>query len=239
MNSIKGKTVARLLATAAAIAISAVLFVVASFQVANAADLDHSDDPHIERRLQQERGPDWALRAALLGGISAAESDIAFGADAPVSVDGVGGDSWFGGARVTLERDFGILSLGPLAEAGVFADSDNAFTIAGTEIADYSADWYWKAGAIAAVEVLPGAEIFGTLAYGEIETGEIDFAGEKAGDPDLGGLVYSGGVRLNIAPRVDVFGEAVKWHDVSGDAAGVELDGDVVQVLGGVSVTLN
>lgn len=209
---------------------------------AGAADIGGGvEDPHIAERLELERARSgWALNGWLLGGIAASESDFNFDTAAgPVSVDGVSGDSYFGAGRVTLERRFGAFSFGPLAEAGLFSGSENAFTIAGSEITDFTADWYWKAGAIAAFEVLSGAEVFGTLAYGEIETGDVSFGATKTGDPDLGGLVYSGGVRLQVAPRVKVFGEVVKWHDVSGDAAGVDLGSDVIQVLGGVSVTFN
>jgi len=207
---------------------------------AGAADIGGVEDPHIAAQLERERAAGWALNGWLLGGIALSESDFNFDTGSgPVSVDGVSGDSYFGAARVTLERRFGAFSFGPLAEAGLFADSNNAFTIAGSEITDFEADWYWKAGAIAAFELLPGAEVFGTLAYGEIETGDVSFGTDKTGDPDLSGLVYSGGVRLEVSPRVGVVGEVVKWHDVSGDATGVDLDSNVIQVLGGVSVTFN
>jgi len=203
---------------------------------AGAADL--SNDPHIAEQLEREQS-NWALRAMVLGGISASESDVFVEGDEPFSLDGIAGDDWFGGGRVTLERNYRRFFFGPLVEAGVFADSDNAFRITGLGSVDFSADWYWKAGAIAGFEVLPGASVYGTLAYGEIETGEIALIEDKLGDPDLSGLVYGAGVRLEVAPRVDVFGEVNKWHDVDGNTADVGLDSDIVQGLVGLSIKLN
>jgi hypothetical protein len=207
---------------------------------AGATDL--SDDPHIAGQLERERAAmadKWALRAMVLGGISASESDVFVDGDTPVSLDGIAGDDWFAGGRVTLECSHHGFFFGPLVEAGLFSDSSSAFRITGLGSVDFSADWYWKAGAIAGFEVLPGAAIYGTLAYGEIETGEITLVEDKLGDPDLSGLVYGAGVRLEVAPRVYVFGEVNKWHDVGGDAGDVGLDSDIVQGLAGISVKLN
>jgi hypothetical protein len=210
----------------------------AGLLAASAGAADLSDDPHIAERLERERSS-WALRAMVLGGISASESDVFVAGDTPVSLDGIAGDDWFAGGRVTLERNHRGFFFGPLVEAGLFSDSDNAFTIAGETLSDFSADWYWKAGAIAGVELLPGAAIYGTLAYGEIETGSVSFGEAKLGDPDLSGLVYGAGVRLEVAPRVHVFGEVNKWHDVDGNAGDVGLGSDIVQGLAGISVKLN